>query len=354
MSDGGTQRTPGDPSIRLLVIDDDPETARLLRQWFDGQPYEIHDAPDAARGLELAERLSPALILLDLRMPGMDGLAVARKLKSGAATRATPLILLTACHDVQAKVEAFAAGADDYVTKPFEFEEVDARVRAMLRKRELYQKLETTVADLQSTNAKLEELAVVDDKTGLYNFRQFRRKLREEWLRSERYGAPLSLVMLDLDHFKRVNDSLGHPLGDLVLREFAMLVTGGARATDIAARYGGEEFAVILPHTGADMAARVAERIRAATEQFVFCEGEQPLRITVSAGLATFTPAGAAGEVTVGDLDNPDALVEAADQALYRAKQDGRNRVVVLAEPDGVDRTQETARKRADESQPAV
>jgi len=196
-----------------------------------------------------------------------------------------------------------------------------------LRKRELYQQLETTVADLKTTNAKLEELAVVDDKTGLYNYRQFRKKLEEEWMRSARYGAPLSLVMLDLDHFKQVNDTHGHLLGDRVLREFAMLVTGGARSTDIAARYGGEEFAVILPHTGESMATRVAERIRGATAQFVFCADEQPLRMTVSAGLATFAPA-TAGKAAAVELAHADDLVEAADQALYRAKQQGRDRVV--------------------------
>src|SRR5262249_36159659 len=148
--------------------------------------------------------------------------------------------------------------------KPFEFEEVDARIRATLRKRELLLSLQSANRELKATNAQLEELATVDELTGLANYRVFKKRLHEEWLRSVRYPAPLSVVMLDLDDFKRVNDTYGPPTGDRVLRELGMLVTGGARATDVAARYGGEEFALILPHTGGELAAGVAERIRRA------------------------------------------------------------------------------------------
>jgi diguanylate cyclase (GGDEF)-like protein len=318
----GTQRRK-----RILVIDDDPETARLLRTWFKGRDYGIEDAPDAVEGLKLAVRSDPDIILLDIRMPGMDGLATARHLKTDPVTRSIPIILLTACHEVNVKVEGFASGADDYVTKPFEFEEVDARIRAMLRKRELYVKLEGTVRDLQATNKQLEELLVVDEKTGLYNYRQFRQKLEEEWLRAERYGTPLSLIMLDLDDFKRLNDTRGHLAGDLALQEFATLVAGGARATDMAARYGGEEFAIVLPHTNGSMAVRVAERIREAARQFVFLADENPTHMTVSAGVATY-PSSAG-------VDSPDALIRIADQALYRAKQAGKDRVVDASGPTG-------------------
>ena len=276
---------------RILVIDDDPETSRLLRSWFKGKEYEILDAADAVAGLQLTVRSNPDIILLDIRMPGMDGLATTRHLKTDPVTRSIPVILLTACREIDAKVEAFGAGADDYVTKPFEFEDVDARIRAMLRKRELYIKLEGTVRDLQASNKQLEELLVVDEKTGLFNYRQFRQKIEEEWLRAERYGTPLSLIMMDLDHFKQLNDTLGHLAGDRALQEFATLVAGGARATDMAARYGGEEFAIVLPHTNGSMAVRVAERIREAAAQFVFLADEHPLKITVSAGVATFPSA---------------------------------------------------------------
>jgi diguanylate cyclase (GGDEF)-like protein len=305
---------------RILVVDDDPETGRLVRSWFEGLPYEILVAHGGRKGVKLALAERPDLILLDLRMPDMDGIAVARKLRSEAMTRNIPVLMLTACRDVEHKVEAFSAGADDYVTKPFEFEEVGARIETMLRRREVTAHLETRVEDLSSTNEQLERLLVMDEKTGLFNFREFQRRLKEEWQRARRYDMLLSLVMLDLDHFKRLNDTLGHQAGDQVLREFAMLVTGGARGTDIAARYGGEEFAVVLPHTDAPMALRVAERIRKAVREFIFLDDENPTRITVSAGVATYP--------STADINSVDALVRAADVALYEAKRRGRNCVV--------------------------
>ncbi len=306
---------------RILVVDDDPATARLLRTWFRGQPYRILEARDGAQGLEAASRERPDLILLDLKMPVLDGHEVARGLKREPATKGIPVILLSAVNTIEAKVEAFAAGVDDYVVKPFEFEEVDARIRAMLRKRELYMALEDTTRDLREKNAQLHDLLQVDEKTGLQTFRDFQRRLADEWLRAQRYGMPLSLVMLDLDDFKRLNDTLGHPAGDRALKEFATLVRGGARATDVPARFGGEEFAIILPHTTGTMAALVAERILAAVREFVFLGEDLRARLTVSAGVATYP--------SHPEIDSPDALVRAADRALYRAKEQGKNRVVV-------------------------
>ncbi len=312
--------SPREALQRILVVDDDPETLRLLRSWFRGRPYEVLGALSGEEGLRQAPLRQPDLILLDLRMPDVDGIAVARRLKQDPATRSIPIILLTACRDVEAKVQAFSAGADDYVEKPCQFEEVDARIQAMLRKRQALLGLETRVRSLAADNEQLERLLVVDDKTGLYNFREFQRRLKDEWQRATRYGTPLSLVFLDIDHFKRINDALGHVAGDRVLREFATLVTGGARANDVAARYGGEEFAVILPHTDSEMAVRVAERIRSAVRDFVFLEDATPTRITVSAGVATYP--GTPG------VDSVDSLVRAADTALYRAKDAGRDCVV--------------------------
>ena len=302
---------------RILVVDDDPETARVVTSWFEGEPFEVLTAADGREGLSRSLQERPDLILLDLKMPGVDGIHVARSLKDRAETRAIPVVLLTACRDTDHKVQAFAAGADDYITKPFDLEEMDARVRAMLRRRDFLANLESTIENLETTNSELERMAMLDEKTGLFNFREFRRKLTEEWSRAERYGNTLSLVLLDIDSFKALNDTLGHPAGDRALSEFATLVAGGARVTDMAARYGGEEFAVVLPHTDGKMAHRVAERIRAAVEEFVFLADETPSRITVSAGVASFP--GSKG------VDSVDALVAAADDALYDAKARGKN-----------------------------
>jgi len=304
---------------RILVIDDDPETGRLIRTWFAAEPYDIHEAHDGAAGIEAARATRADLIVLDLRMPGIDGFSVARALKQDPLTRSTPVLMVTACRDVDAKVEAFGAGADDYVTKPFQFEELDARIRSMLRRRDFLVGLEGTIRELTSTNEQLEQLLITDEKTGLYNFREFRRRLRDEWARAERYRTPLSLVFLDVDDFKQLNDRLGHPAGDRILAEFATLVVGGARGSDFAARYGGEEFSVILPHTQLDMALRVADRIRLAVREFVFLADEAPSRVTVSAGVATFPSP---------EIDSVDALIRAADVALYQAKDLGKDRVI--------------------------
>ena len=244
---------------------------------------------------------------MDLMMPRTNGFEASRRLKADPATSGIPVILLSARREPQAKREAFDAGVDHYVEKPFDLAEMEARIRSMLEKRKTY--------------LKLEEEATVDEKTGLANYRVFFKKLREEWERSDRYKLPLSIVMLDLDDFKRVNDTVGHPAGDRVLREFAMLVSGGARGTDLAARYGGEEFAMILPHTDRLRAERVAERVRAAVADFSFLELDHPLRVTVSAGVATFDSG--------SDIASAEQLVSAADRALYAAKKAGKNRVVV-------------------------
>ncbi len=314
-----------DTPCRILVVDDEPEHASLLRSWYAGKWVEILEARDGEEGLRVANSEQPDLILLDVTMPRMDGLAATRRLKSGDATKGIPVILLSARRDLRCKVEAFDSGADDYVTKPFAFEEVDARIRAMLRKRELYLTLEERNRELADTNRHLEDLLIVDDKTGLANYRQFCRRLREEWLRAERYRNPLSLVMIDLDDFKLLNDTLGHPAGDRALREVAALVAGGARATDLAARYGGEEFTILLPHTESAMAARVAERILAAIRDHVFLANESPSRLTASAGAATCpsTPL----------MNSPDDLLQAADRALYEAKREGKNRVAIHPAP---------------------
>jgi two-component system cell cycle response regulator len=294
-------------TTKILVVDDEDKTAQVIRDWYKGRPVQVLEAKDGDEGVRTAISEKPDIILMDLMMPKTNGFEASRRLKADPATAGIPVILLSARREPQTKREGFDAGIDQYVEKPFDLDEIEARIRSMIDKSKAY--------------LKLEEEATVDEKTGLANYRVFFKKLREEWERSERYKLPLSVVMLDLDDFKKVNDTVGHPAGDKVLREFAMLVSGGARATDLAARYGGEEFAMILPHTDRERAERVAERVRAAVADFSFLEPEHPLRVTVSAGAATFAP----GSI----INTAEQLVAAADRALYAAKKAGKNQVVV-------------------------
>jgi len=304
----------------ILVVDDESETAELLRIACREMPYDIIEASDGEAGLKAATAEHPDLILLDLMMPGIDGITVAKKLKNDPRSRNIPIILLTSVKETDTKVQAFAAGADDFINKSFKWEEIEARIASMLRKRDFLLLLESKIKNLTATNKQLEELMVLDEKTGLHNFGEFQRRLKAEWNRAERYKIPLSLILFDLDKFKQVNDTRGHQAGDRTLQEFAMLVTGGARANDVAARYGGEEFAIILPHTEDEMAVRVAERIRIAVSEFVFLEESGPLHITVSGGVATYHGS--------ADIKSVEDLVRAADRALYQAKDLGRNRIV--------------------------
>ena len=293
--------------MKILVVDDESETASLIRGWYKDQPVQIIEAKNGDEGVRRAVSEKPDIILMDVMMPVTGGIEASRRLKADSATSGIPVILLSARREPQTKREGFDAGIDQYVEKPFDLDEMAARIRSMIDKRKTY--------------LKLEEEATLDATTGLANSRVFYSRLREEWERSERYKLQLSLVMLDLDDFKRVNDSLGHPAGDRVLREFAMLLSGGARGTDLAARYGGEEFAMILPHTDRLHAERVAERVRAAAAEFSFLEPDHTLRVTVSAGVATF-PLGT-------EIASAEQLVAAADRALYAAKKAGKNRGVV-------------------------
>lgn len=295
-----------DTTTKILVIDDDVETARLVRHLYEGQAVEILDAKDGDEGFRRAISESPDIILIDVTRPGTDGFEASHRLKVDPITAGTPVILLSARREPRTKHEGFDAGIDQYVEKPFDVGEMDARIRSMIEKSKMYRKLEVA--------------ATVDEKTGLANYRVFQEKLEEEWRRADHHGQHLSVAMLDVDDFRRLNESVGHPAADRVLREFAVLVAGGAQAADLPARYGGEEFVLIMPHTNRERAMRVAERIRTAVADFSFLEPDHPVRVTVSVGVATFSPG--------LDIASAEQLVAAADRALYAAKNAGKNRVV--------------------------
>jgi len=295
---------------KVLVIDDSDAIHALLKARLSAEPIELHFAPDGAAGLEKAASVLPDLILLDVDMPQPDGFEVCRQLKADSRTMNIPVVFLTGATSTDEKIKGLEMGATDYITKPFEPAELRARVRASLRTKYLL--------DLLSRKA------MIDGLTGLWNRAYFDMRMSQEMSLTRRTRQPLACIMLDLDHFKRLNDNYGHPSGDEVLRWVGQLLTETCRGEDIVCRYGGEEFVILCPNTTADLAADLAERVRSSLESFTWRFREDAVKVTCSMGVA--------------DLRHvpPPSVVELADRALYQAKHSGRNRVVVADPPNPV------------------
>jgi diguanylate cyclase (GGDEF)-like protein len=239
------------PSPRLLAIDDSELIHRLLQVRLQGERLELHGALSAQEGLQKARELMPEVILLDIELDTMDGFEVLAHLKSDPNTQDIAVIFISAVSDTMDRVRGLDLGAVDFIAKPFEVAELKARVRSALRMQHLVKMLEYR--------------AQIDSLSGLWNRRYFDQRLQQEWSEARRHGRSLSLIMCDVDRFKRLNDQFGHPFGDQVIERVAQILSGG-RGSDITCRYGGEEFGVILPSTAADRALEVAERHRVAIE----------------------------------------------------------------------------------------
>ena len=305
---------------KILVVDDIPVNIQLLKKQLNSEGYEAIVARNGEEALVQVEKEKPDLVLLDVMMPKMDGFETCKILKSNEKTKYIPIIMVTALNEIQDKVKGIEAGADDFITKPFNKLELLARVKSLLRIKRLHDQLQEKVEQLEQAKERLRELAVTDGLTGLYNHRYFKRFLTQEILRAERHKTPVSLVMLDIDYFKKYNDTHGHLAGDNVLRQVAKLMVQNIRSIDVAARYGGEEFAIVLPQADRKSARVVADKLKNLIEQHKFQnETTQPNgKLTVSMGIATF-PENASGL---------EELIKRADQRLYQAKALGRNRVV--------------------------
>jgi two-component system cell cycle response regulator len=292
----------------VLIVDDAQEIHDLIAVRLRPEGVTLHHALDAATGLVIAEQQGPDLVLLDLDLQGISGLEVCRQLKSLPVTAPIPVIMLTGTTDTATKVMAFDLGAVDYVTKPFDAVELRARVRSALRTKR-YQ-------DLLATSAQL------DAMTALWNRTYFDARLGDELAAARRHAQPLALAMVDVDHFKRINDTYGHPFGDEALRQVAQALLRSVRRTDVVCRYGGEEFGIILRGTGDEASQRAAERMRESIAALSLSHRDEPVPITASVGVAASDDV--AREPGLTGL----GLVLAADHALYRAKHAGRNQVV--------------------------
>jgi two-component system cell cycle response regulator len=293
---------------KLLAIDDSELIHRLLRSRLASERLELHCAMSGRDGLRVARALKPDVVLLDVDLGDMDGFDVLVSLKSDPDTQDIAVIFVSAGTDTASKVRGLDLGAVDFITKPFDIVELKARLRSAMRVQHLIQMLA--------------QRAQIDGLTGLWNRTYFDRRLNDEFSEAIRHGRPLSLVIVDIDNFKQLNDHYGHLFGDMVLERFAQILSGG-RASDVASRYGGEEFGIILPNITATEAAEVAERFRVQLESLMWSD-HPGLVVTASFGVCDMD--------RIGPPISVDRLFSAADSALYRAKQDGRNRVAV-AEP---------------------
>jgi diguanylate cyclase (GGDEF)-like protein len=303
----------------ILIVDDNPTNLSVLSLALKTAGYKTRVAMDGESAIELAQEHPPELILLDVQMPGIDGFETCVKLKSIQRTQEIPIIFITASVDIENKVKGLSVGAVDYVTKPFQQEEVLARIKVHLELRYLNRKVQEQSVALQKANQELHRLANLDGLTEVANRRRFDEYFDLEWRRSEREKTPLSLILCDIDYFKNYNDYYGHQAGDACLRQVAKTIEETLnRPTDLVARYGGEEFAIILSHTTIEGAVHIAELLQFRVKQLGISHSRSQVseQITLSLGVNTQIPT-----PTIVAHD----FIDATDKALYRAKAKGRN-----------------------------
>ncbi|HOX43411.1 MAG TPA: diguanylate cyclase [Myxococcota bacterium] len=301
---------------KILVVDDDAAIRTWLEERLREAGHETVVCADGPSVLGAVRDHAPELVVMDVEMPGMGGREVCRLLKAQERFGFIPVILMTAKADMAALAEGVQLGADDFLFKPIQPLELLARVQSMLRLKGLQDGLQASNQKLRAMNERLHELSTTDPLMGIYNRLVFEKRLAYECQRSARYQKPLGLLQLDLDHFKRVNDEHGHPVGDGVLKHVAATIKAAVREVDLVARYGGEELSVALPETDLAQALIVAERIRSRIAREVYRDGPREIPITVSIGVAAWPHPGA---------EQPDQLMKLADDALYEAKRAGRN-----------------------------
>ncbi len=312
---------------KILVVDDDSAVRSTIALMLEEEGYTVDKASDGNDALAKVRDVKPELILMDVEMPGLGGREVCRIIKGNKNFGFIPVILVTARQDLHTKVEGFEMGADDYIVKPINMMELSARVKSMLRIKGLQDELQEKNDRLKSMNERLQELSMTDALTGIYNRLFFQKRFSYEFQRANRYRVQLSVMIMDLDHFKRINDTYGHQFGDFVLKRVGTLLLATVRQVDILARYGGEEIVVVCPETNFQQVQVVAERIRTAIESAEFCVESQSAKVTTSIGVAVFPD-------PKERIRNMDEFLKLADDALYVAKQDGRNCVRYSIDPE--------------------
>lgn len=317
--------------LRILVVDDDVTIRTVLKALLAKAGHQVQEAANGRQALDMVMTLQPQLMIVDWLMPEMDGIQLTRALRQTKVGRSIYVILLTSMEDEEKLIAAFESGVDDFMSKPLRPRVLEAHLRAGQRVIRLQEEVERDreeirryAAELAVTNRKLEEAAMTDFLTGFANRRYAMERMEQEWAAATRNGRPLGCLVVDLDHFKEVNDTLGHDAGDLVLRQVALALKSGLRANDVVARTGGDEFLVICPDTGLQASLACAERVRRSVADARVAIGNKELRPSVSIGVAIRDVA----------MESAAALIKWADQGLYQAKDRGRNCVGCVQRQD--------------------
>jgi diguanylate cyclase (GGDEF)-like protein len=302
-----------DNQIKILVVDDEDNFRSTLKDFLAAHNHLIFEAGNGVQALEVLETEDVDLVISDMRLPKMDGITFTHKVKE--RRRDIPVIVMTAYASIESAVEAMKAGASDFITKPFKFAHILFIIERAMETKQL--------REMAIKSEYYKQLSNLDGMTSLYNYRFFKEMLRHEVDRHMRYNRSLSLLMIDIDDFKKINDTYGHLVGDQVLKQIAELLKKSIRSHDLVSRYGGEEFAVILPETMEVEALKVGERIVLTIRDYEFnlIEGKTPERLSVTVGLASFPK----------DAEGAEQLVENSDQALYKGKNSGKDQVRIFS-----------------------
>lgn len=311
--------------MKILVVDDEPVSRLIAQAALVSLGHQTLTADGGEDGWKLFVAERPDVVLSDWMMPDLDGLRLCRRIRSSEPASYTSIIVLTSLDDRKRVREAILAGADDYLTKPLNVDDLSIRLIAAERLRDLHIELAAQKQKLEALNEELGRTARIDPLTGLGNRLRLREDLVSVISRMQRYGTTCCIGLLDLDSFKKYNDAYGHLMGDRALKSVAREVMNNIRAGDAAYRYGGEELVCLFPEQSLDEAAVVMERIRQGVEDLAIPHADNPPLqvITLSAGVCSSN---------TGDIDRPERILQEADRALYRAKANGRNQVQIAGD----------------------
>lgn len=294
---------------KILIVDDVPANIKILGELLKKQ-YKILVASNAQKALQIVRNESPDLVLMDVMMPEMDGFITCKTLKSQPETADIPLIFITALNETEDIVKGFGAGGQDYITKPFNPPELFARIQTHLE-------LKKSREHLQRYARKMEKFAKTDYLTNLMNRRCMLERMQEEVMRCQRHRNRFSIAIVDIDNFKRINDTYGHDCGDQVLRQFASILKDNVRLVDLVSRWGGEEFILMFPETDIQGADTACEKIRSIVARSSVCYEDHQITVTATFGVSEYK----AG-------DNINEVIKSTDEALYQGKTMGKNRVI--------------------------